>query len=54
MCDLRVVSDLKTDRMPCCCRKRRRTAVDLNLGEGSLSDAYQLLEFVMLFKSIMT
>ena len=53
-CDLNVVSDLKTDHMTCCCRQRWRTAVDLNSGEGSLSDAYRFLEFVMLFRSIMT
>ena len=44
-CDLSVVSDLKTVRMPCCCRQRRRasdnpltygsTAVDLISGAGS-------------------
>ena len=53
-CDLNVVSDLKTDHTTCCCRQRWRTAVDLNSGEGSLSDAYRFLEFVMLFRSIMT
>ena len=45
-CDLSVVSDLKTVRMSCCCRQRRRasdnpltygsTAVDLISGAGSL------------------
>jgi len=44
-CDLSVVSDLKTARIPCCCRQRRRgsdtpliygkTAVDLNSVSGS-------------------
>ena len=44
-CDLSVVSDLKTVRMPCCCRQRRSasdnpltygsTAVDLISGAGS-------------------
>ena len=44
-CDLSVVSDLKTVRMPCCCRHRRRasdnpltygsTVVDLISGAGS-------------------
>ena len=44
-CDRSVVSDLKTARIPCCCRQRRRgsdtpliygkTAVDLNSVSGS-------------------
>ena len=44
-CDLSVVSDLKTARIPCCCRQRRRgsdtlliygkTVVDLNSVSGS-------------------
>ena len=48
-CDLRVVSDLKTDRTPCCCKQRLsvsdkplmcgRTALDLISVKGSLSDA---------------
>ena len=53
-CDLSVVSDLKTDRTPCCCRQRLsvsdkplkygRTAVDLISVEGSLSDACRFLD----------
>ena len=45
MCDLSVVSDLKTVCMPCCCRQQERTsdnplmygstAVDLISGAGS-------------------
>ena len=56
-CDLSVVSDLKTDRTPCCCRQRLSvsdkpfmyggTAVDLISVEGSLSDACRFLDFVM-------
>ena len=56
-CDLGVVLDLKTDRMPCCCRQRPsgsdkplmygRTAVDLILVAGSLSDACRFLDFVV-------
>ena len=48
MCDLSVVSDLKTDPTPCCCRQRRsgsdkplmygRTAVDLISVAGSVSE----------------
>ena len=44
-CDLSVVSDLKTARIPCCCRQWRRgsdtpliygkTAMDLNSVSGS-------------------
>ena len=57
-CDLSVVSDLKAGRMPCCCRQRRsgsdkplmygKTAVDLSLVAGSLSDACRILDFVVL------
>ena len=57
-CDLSVVSDLKAGRTPCCCRQRRsgsdkslmygRTAVDLSLVAGSLSDACRILDFVVL------
>ena len=57
-CDLSVVSNLKTDRTPCCCRQRRsgsdkplmygRTAVDLISVAGFLSDACRFLDFVML------
>ena len=57
-CDLSVVSDLKAGRTPCCCRQRRRssdkslmygrTAVDLTLVAGSLSDACRILDFVVL------
>ena len=57
-CDLSVVSDLKTVRMPCCCRQRRRasdnpltygsTAVDLISGAGSLV-AVCFFVFVMFF-----
>ena len=56
--DLRVVSNIKTDRTPCCYRQRRsgwdkrlmydRTAVDLISVAGSLSDACQFLDFVQL------
>ena len=47
-CDLSVVSDLKTDPTPCCCRQRRsgsdkhlmygRTAEDLISVAGSISE----------------
>ena len=50
-CDLSVVSDLKTDRTPCCCRQRRSgsdrplmygsTAVGFISVAGSLSDVCQ-------------
>ena len=57
-CDLSVVSDLKTDRTPCCCRQRRsgsdkslmygRTAIDLISVAGYLSDACRFFDFVLL------
>ena len=56
--DLRVASNMKTDRTPCCYRQRRsgwdkrlmygRTAVDLISLAGSLSNACRFLDFVML------
>ena len=60
-CDLSVVSDLKTDRRPCCYRQRQsgsdkplmygRTAADLISVAVSLSDACQFLDFAMLVKN---
>ena len=57
-CDLSVVSDLKTVRMPCCCRQQRRAsdnpltygsfAVDLISGAGSFV-AVCFFVFVMFF-----
>ena len=53
-CDLSVVSDLKTDHTPCCCRQRQsgadspfmygRTTVDLIWVVGSLLDACWFLD----------
>lgn len=41
ICDLSVVSDLKTGRMPCCCKQRQRVS-DSSWTYGSTAVAFIL------------